>query len=79
MIGSTGVGFSEFGTPTVPILLDEVRCEGEESRLIDCLTDPFGQHDCSEFEGAGVVCTLTSECILVTLAVIFKELVRCSL
>lgn len=39
----------------VPILLDDVRCTGTESRLIDC---PYNaNHNCDHSEDASVNCT----------------------
>ena len=39
------------------IWLDNVRCRGNETRLIDCPANPLGVHGCSHFEDAGVRCT----------------------
>ena len=38
------------------ILLDELRCAGSESSLLECDHDPVGVHDCSHSEDAGVKC-----------------------
>lgn len=45
---------ARFGQGTVNILLDEVRCYGNESRLLDCRF--ISNHDCSHLEDASVVC-----------------------
>lgn len=39
-----------------PILLDELNCQGNESSILECTFDPWGQHDCGGNEIAGVVC-----------------------
>ena len=38
------------------IWLDNVRCRGTETRLIDCPASPLGSHDCIHAEDAGVRC-----------------------
>ena len=38
------------------IWLDNVRCVGTETRLIDCPRSPLGQHNCMHTEDAGVNC-----------------------
>ena len=39
-----------------PIILDDVRCTGDELRLTDCPANEIGDHDCNHFEHAAVVC-----------------------
>ena len=39
------------------ILLDEVKCIGTETNLLNCSHAPFGGHDCSHSEDASVICT----------------------
>lgn len=36
--------------------MDNVRCFGNETRLIDCKFDGWARHDCAEQEDAGVQC-----------------------
>ena len=36
--------------------LDNVRCVGDEARLLDCPANALGNEDCSHFEDAGVSC-----------------------
>ncbi len=42
------------------IWLDEVRCSGTETRLIDCSANALGTHNCGQFEDAGVRCIATT-------------------
>jgi hypothetical protein len=59
-VGAIGVGNAQFGEGSGPIFLDEVRCLGFESRLIECPANPVGNHDCSHMEDAGVQCEFLS-------------------
>ena len=51
-------GSAFFGQGTAhPILLDDVACTGNESRLFDC---PYtSNHNCGHSEDVGVVCNRT--------------------
>ena len=51
-----GAIISQFGQGTGPILLDEVQCTGNETRLVDCGHNGIGIHDCSHSQDGGVVC-----------------------
>ncbi|XP_071504522.1 uncharacterized protein [Diadema antillarum] len=45
-----------YGPGDGTILLDDVRCTGDEPSLLDCQHRPLGEHNCSPSEDAGVVC-----------------------
>ena len=48
-----------YGQGSVPILLDDVRCTGTESRLIDCTYTAID--NCVHSEDAGIDCTTSNE------------------
>uniref|UniRef100_A0A3B4AFX2 SRCR domain-containing protein n=1 Tax=Periophthalmus magnuspinnatus TaxID=409849 RepID=A0A3B4AFX2_9GOBI len=53
---------SEFGEGRhLPILLDDVQCEGTEATLLDCKHAGVGKHNCAHYEDAGVVCSHDAE------------------
>ena len=57
--GSTGTSLqtvSPTASPSVPIWLDNVNCNGYESRLIDCRHSGLSNHNCDHHQDAGVVC-----------------------
>lgn len=45
-----------FGEGTGDIVLDNVQCTAEDTRLGDCSHRGFNNHDCGHFEDAGVIC-----------------------
>uniref|UniRef100_A0A3Q2PZI9 HHIP like 1 n=1 Tax=Fundulus heteroclitus TaxID=8078 RepID=A0A3Q2PZI9_FUNHE len=48
---------SEFGEgKELPILLDDVHCNGTESNLLNCTHAGVGNHNCAHYEDAGVIC-----------------------
>ena len=53
---ATRVSVASFGQGSGPILLDEARCVGTESRLADCPANPIGDHNCGHSEDTGVRC-----------------------
>lgn len=48
-----------FGEGTGPIWLDNVRCQGNESTLLQCPAAPWSITDCQHREDAAVVCAGT--------------------
>lgn len=38
------------------IFLDNVQCTGTETSLLECNRNLIGQHNCEQFDGAGVRC-----------------------
>ena len=44
------------GSENQSIFLDNVICQGTESSLLDCVTNPIGEHNCDHSEDAGVRC-----------------------
>ena len=50
---------AEFGRGEGSILLDDVRCVGNESSLLRCSHSVIGVHNCRHYEDAGVVCSGT--------------------
>ena len=41
-----------------PIVLDNVECNGTESRLADCKHGEWGQSSCLPYNTAGVMCMI---------------------
>lgn len=48
---------ARFGEGAGPVVLDEVRCTGNELSIEQCAKSTWGEHDCSHAEDAGVSCT----------------------
>ena len=54
--GTAVLGFSPSASPSVPIWLDNVNCNGSESKLIDCQHNGLGVHNCDHHKDAGITC-----------------------
>ena len=72
LLGATGQREAVYGQGTGPILLDQVRCNGNEQSLLDCPQNPVGQHDCSHDQDASITCSAGS-CCDYSIAVIIKD------
>jgi len=54
--GSVTVTRGFFGRGFLPIQLDELRCIGNETNLLECQNNGVGVHNCQHNEDAGVIC-----------------------
>ena len=45
-----------YGQGTGPIFIDNVVCDGQELRLLDCASNALAAHDCTHLQDAGVMC-----------------------
>ena len=62
VVGATARGSVYYGQGSGPILLDDVACVGNESRLVDCqYTD---NHNCGHNEDIGVLCNRTCKYLI---------------
>ncbi|PVD22131.1 hypothetical protein C0Q70_17935 [Pomacea canaliculata] len=52
------------GNPSIPILLDDVRCSGSEASISDCNHRTWGTSNCQHAEDAGVMCLPQNTCII---------------
>lgn len=55
-VNASAIPFAAYGQGLGPIHLDNVFCRGTESRLVDCLHNPWGSHNCGHEEDAGIMC-----------------------
>ena len=59
---ATAYSNAHFGQGTGPILLDDVACVGNESRLVDCQYTSV--HNCAHIEDAGASCKAECKCVI---------------
>ena len=55
-VGAVATDIRTFGQGTGLILLDELGCTGNETRLINCSSNEVGVHNCRHSEDIGVSC-----------------------
>ena len=69
---SATYGNAWFGEGDGRIWMDDMRCSGEESHLINCPQNIIGSHDCSHSEDVSVICIgkLVINCSLGCLTII---------
>ncbi|CAK7315773.1 PRSS12 [Vulpes lagopus] len=53
-----------FGEGSGPVMLDEVRCTGNELSIEQCPKSAWGEHNCDHKEDAGVSCTPLSDGVI---------------
>ncbi|XP_052714536.1 deleted in malignant brain tumors 1 protein-like isoform X2 [Crassostrea angulata] len=52
---------ASYGQGSGPILLDDVKCTGSESRIEDCSHSPWGSHNCGHGEDVSIKCVQSRE------------------
>ena len=63
IIGATTLCCAGFGQGTGPITLDDLRCNGNELSLFDCLHHSI--RSCSHREDVGIICQgVLAECVI---------------
>ena len=55
-VGAVGTVTASFGRGVGPIFMDDTRCTGNETQLIQCPSSGIGSHNCLHFEDAGAIC-----------------------
>ena len=56
VVFSNGLHIDSCGSGTGSILLDNVRCNGDESSITECTHNPWGSHNCGHHEDAACRC-----------------------
>lgn len=74
ILGAIAHSSAFFGAGNGPILLDDVRCSGTESTLLECANRGIGIHSCGHYEDAGIECT----CELISIGyVLLPKVIKC--
>lgn len=55
LLVATALGSASFGQGSGPIVMDDVRCNGQETSIMNCTF--VTNHNCQHSEDAGVRCT----------------------
>ena len=55
-----------FGVASGPVLIDETRCVGNETRLINCRHNGIGTHNCSHSKDVGLRCQVEPPQLVIT-------------
>ena len=55
-VGGQAFSGAHFGAGTGPIFLDDVHCNSNVTRLLQCTSNPIASHNCAHSDDAGVRC-----------------------
>jgi hypothetical protein len=64
IILSSGAQPELYGSGNGTIWLDNVRCTGNETSIVECNANPRGDNDCSHHEDVGVFCAEGNKLII---------------
>ena len=54
--GGTFIKDATYGTSTLDILLDDVKCNGDEANIGECIHSNWGDHNCDHTEDSSCRC-----------------------